>query len=117
MNPLDYHTLALQSETTTGALITTTPESQGEQALHVNATNTQTFSRHFFPASEVGFIPERLEVNGRKGRRVVCVLGRDRLHYKVFDLDGEEEGEEGEEGGEGEGGEEGGENDDGAMSP
>ena len=33
-------------------------------------------------------MPEKLEVNGRKGRRVACVLGRDRSHYRVFDLDG-----------------------------
>ncbi|KAI9827716.1 MAG: hypothetical protein M1832_004205 [Thelocarpon impressellum] len=33
------------------------------------------------------FRPARLEVNGRKGRRVVCLLGEDGLHYKVFDLD------------------------------
>ncbi|KAI9852491.1 MAG: hypothetical protein M1838_000585 [Thelocarpon superellum] len=33
------------------------------------------------------FQPIRLEVNGRKGRRVVCVLGNDGLHYKIFDLD------------------------------
>jgi anaphase-promoting complex subunit 4 len=43
-------------------------------------------------------VPEKLEVNGRKGRRVVCVLGKDRLHYRVFDLDGG--GDVGEDGGE-----------------
>ncbi len=29
----------------------------------------------------------KLEVNGRKGRRAVCILYEDRLHYGVFDLD------------------------------
>jgi anaphase-promoting complex subunit 4 len=48
------------------------------------------------------FTPLRLVVNGRKGRRVVVVLGSDRKHYRVLDLDfkkGDEEDEasEGEE--------------------
>lgn len=29
----------------------------------------------------------KLIVNGRKGRRVVVVLGSDRKHYRVLDLD------------------------------
>lgn len=33
------------------------------------------------------FIPDVMDVNGRKGRRVVCVLGKDSRAYKVFDLD------------------------------
>ncbi|KAI9847251.1 MAG: hypothetical protein M1830_007395, partial [Pleopsidium flavum] len=44
------------------------------------------YTRHTFPR-EGSFQPERLEVNGRKGRRVVCVLDQDKLHYRVFDLD------------------------------
>ena len=32
--------------------------------------------------------PERMEINGRKGRRVICVLAQDRVHYRVYDLDG-----------------------------
>ena len=31
--------------------------------------------------------PIRLEINGRKGRRVVCVLGEDLQQYQVLDLD------------------------------
>jgi anaphase-promoting complex subunit 4 len=40
--------------------------------------------------------PATLEVNGRKGRRVACVLYADRSRYSVFDLDtvGGEEGDE-----------------------
>ncbi|KAI9802111.1 MAG: hypothetical protein M1833_002032 [Piccolia ochrophora] len=45
-----------------------------------------TFSESFRPAS--------LEINGRKGRRVLCVLGEDHLHYKVFDLDSVQVGED-----------------------
>ena len=33
------------------------------------------------------WVPESIEVNGRKGRRVVCVLAQDRVHYRIFDLD------------------------------
>ena len=35
----------------------------------------------------VSWTPKRLEVNGRKGRRVVCVFAEDRFHYRVYDLD------------------------------
>lgn len=44
------------------------------------------YTRHIFP-QESASQPEKLEVNGRKGRRVVCVLDQDGLHYRVFDLD------------------------------
>lgn len=43
---------------------------------------------------------ERLEVNGRKGRRVVCCVAQDKMRYRIFDLDGGEEGGEEEEEGE-----------------
>ncbi len=48
-----------------------------------------------FPRGD-SWTPERIEVNGRKGRRVVCVFARDRLHYRVYDLDGTAEIEDGE---------------------
>ena len=35
----------------------------------------------------ISWAPEKVEVNGRKGRRVICVLAQDRLHYRVYDLD------------------------------
>ena len=35
----------------------------------------------------VSWTPERIEVNGRKGRRAICVLAQDRFHYRVYDLD------------------------------
>lgn len=38
---------------------------------------------HKFPAGEA-WTPRRLEINGRKGRRTVCVLAEDRLHYRQF---------------------------------
>lgn len=33
------------------------------------------------------FTPLKLVVNGRKGRRVIVVLGSDRKHYRVLDMD------------------------------
>lgn len=42
------------------------------------------YVRHTFDTKRV---PIRMEVNGRKGRRVVCILYDDLLHYTVFDLD------------------------------
>ena len=41
-------------------------------------------TRHIF---EGRFTPLRLVVNGRKGRRVIVVLGSDRKHYRVLDMD------------------------------
>ena len=73
------------------------------------------YLRHTFGKNS-GFAPERLEVNGRKGRRVVCVLGQDRLHYKIFDLDSSAEEDSGNEEGEESAGNEGGNDDDDAMS-
>jgi anaphase-promoting complex subunit 4 len=32
--------------------------------------------------------PRKLEINGRKGRRVVCVLDQDGMRYEIFDVDG-----------------------------
>lgn len=42
----------------------------------------------------VSWTPERMEINGRKGRRVICVLAQDRVHYRVYDLDSSSGGEE-----------------------
>lgn len=44
------------------------------------------FTWHEFPEG-VSWAPERMEVNGRKGRRAICVLAQDRFHYRVYDLD------------------------------
>ncbi len=42
------------------------------------------FVRHVFPTDS--FKPIRLEINGRKGRRVVCVLDEGGQWYRVLDL-------------------------------
>ena len=39
--------------------------------------------------------PKKLEINGRRGRRVVCVLDQDGMRYEIFDIDGAD-GEHGE---------------------
>lgn len=40
----------------------------------------------------VSWTPERMEINGRTGRRAICVLARDRFHYRVYGLDNETDG-------------------------
>jgi len=54
----------------------------------------QPYIRHTFAASD-RFKPLKLEINGRRDRRVVCVLAEDLKHYRIFDLDfaGNEAGE------------------------
>lgn len=42
--------------------------------------------QHRFPAG-AAWTPERIEINGRKSRRSVCVVAKDRVTYRVFDLD------------------------------
>lgn len=59
--------------------------------------------KHAFPASGPKAKPVRMDVNGRKGRRAVCVLYGDGSRYDVLDIDGAVEEEEEEEGEEGEG--------------
>lgn len=51
-----------------------------------NAEQCRTCTWHEFPTG-VSWTPERIEVNGRKGRRAICVLAQDRFHYRIFDLD------------------------------
>ncbi|KAH7066633.1 anaphase-promoting complex, cyclosome, subunit 4-domain-containing protein [Paraphoma chrysanthemicola] len=76
-------------------------DSQHTNSIDISAAHVRKYTRHVF---EGRFTPLKLVVNGRKGRRVVVVLGSDRKHYRVLDLDfrkrekGKREGEEGEEG-------------------
>ena len=53
------------------------------------------YIRHTFPAGNI-WTPQRLEVNGRKGRRAVCVISEDNLHFRIFDLDSSREVDGGE---------------------
>lgn len=52
------------------------------------------FIRHVFATSGARAKPVQLDVNGRKGRRAVCVLYEDAVRYDVFDLDDAMEGDE-----------------------
>lgn len=54
--------------------------------LDPSAAGAAHFVQHTFPVGPT-WVPERIEINGRKGRRAVCVLARDRLRYRVYDLD------------------------------
>ena len=69
------------------------------------------YTRHVF---EGRFTPLKLVVNGRRARRVVVVLGSDRKHYRVLDLD-YRSGAGGSEGGNEEGEREGDEDEDVEM--
>lgn len=42
---------------------------------------------HCFPSSGIKSKPVRLSVNGRKGKRAICVLFADMTHYEVLDID------------------------------
>ena len=60
-----------------------------------NEANLKQYICHSFPAGSI-WTPQRLEVNGRKGRRAVCVIAEDSLHYRIFDLDSSREVDEAE---------------------
>ncbi|KAL5413917.1 hypothetical protein PMIN04_009233 [Paraphaeosphaeria minitans] len=69
--------------------------SSAHHTIELTAEMVSKHTRHVF---EGRFTPLRLVVNGRKGKRVVVVLGSDKKHYRVLDLDftdkrGGEEGE------------------------
>ena len=59
-----------------------------EEALILDPSdaNGNEFVQHTFPA-DPSWAPISIEINGRKGRRAVCVLTEDRLRYRIFDLD------------------------------
>lgn len=42
---------------------------------------------HRFEMQQRQSRPKKLEINGRKGRRVVCVLDQDGMRYDIFDID------------------------------
>ncbi|KAJ5948177.1 Anaphase-promoting complex subunit 4 [Penicillium verhagenii] len=70
--------------------------------LNVSALCEAGMVRHVFATSGLKAKPVSVDVNGRRGRRAVCVLYGDSSRYDVLDLDAAIEGEE-EEGLEGEG--------------
>lgn len=69
-------------------------------SLDLTSLSQTGIIRHVFATSGLKAKPVRLDVNGRKGRRAVCVLYGDAMRYDVLDLDAamvNEEDEEGEE--------------------
>lgn len=48
--------------------------------------STLGHTRHVFPSGP-SWTPEKLEINGRKGRRAACLLAQDRVHYRQYDLE------------------------------
>ena len=50
--------------------------------------------KHRFAAGGVKAKPARIDVNGRQGRRAICVMYGDGLRYEVLDLDAEVEEDE-----------------------
>lgn len=53
--------------------------------------------KHTFIGAKAKAKPIRVDVNGRRGRRAICVLYGDAMRYEVLDLDAEMEDEEEEE--------------------
>ena len=49
-------------------------------------------TRHTFPAG-ISWAPEKMDINGRKGRRVMCVVAQDMTRYRTYDVDGNVEKE------------------------
>ena len=49
----------------------------------------EAYILHAFPHSE-RFRPNTLAVNGRKNRRVFCVLGEDKRRFRMFSVEGEQ---------------------------
>lgn len=65
------------------------------QSVFQNERQRAAFIRHTFlpSAGEQRLDPVEIEVNGRRGRRVVCVLFSDRSKYAVYDMDSFDEPE------------------------
>lgn len=98
-HPISYRSLPAASTPSTFLPSGHAPSAKARHAIHLSRADVETHTRHVF---EGRFTPLKLVVNGRRGRRVVVVLGSDRKHYRVLDLDfgegvelGEEDGSEG----------------------
>lgn len=55
---------------------------------YLKPDETAQFVVHTFPAGPEGV--EKCEVNGKKGRRALCVVAEDKIRYRIFDLDADE---------------------------
>ena len=75
---LVYMEYAFDEDRTEAANVAGANSFELQQSIHM--------LRHSFPEGPT-WTPERMEINGRKGRRAICVLAQDALRYRVFDLD------------------------------
>ncbi|PYH96736.1 anaphase-promoting complex component Cut20/Apc4 [Aspergillus ellipticus CBS 707.79] len=70
-------------------------------AMSVNLSSPKSpytdLIKHSFPTDQGKARPARIDVNGRRGRRAICVVYGDAMRYEVLDLDAELEEEEEEE--------------------
>lgn len=68
-------------------------DTTGNPRPSVDLSNEEALDEHTWLRLDGGnfSIPERLEINGRKGRRAVCVIFKDRCTYKIYDLEGPSE--------------------------
>jgi len=61
-------------------------ESGVEMDVQFDQGFLQSYTKHVFATSD-DFKPTKIEVNGRKNRRICVVLGEDGRQMKIFDLD------------------------------
>ncbi|KAI4686783.1 hypothetical protein J4E81_008444 [Alternaria sp. BMP 2799] len=83
-HPLITYTPLPQSSLQRHFLPQGTPPPSPRNKILVTQDLVQKHTQHVF---EGRFTPMKLVVNGRKGRRVIVVLGDDRKHYRVLDMD------------------------------
>ncbi|KAL0259521.1 hypothetical protein SLS55_005258 [Diplodia seriata] len=84
-----HHSLELLSQSASRYSLpdgTPPPDDSRQSWVMDTPDDWAVFVKHVFPSSE-RFTPVKIDINGRKDRRVVCVLGNDLKHYKVYDLD------------------------------
>ncbi|KAF7595337.1 hypothetical protein BBP40_006586 [Aspergillus hancockii] len=74
----------------------TSPEAVATAAT-LDVSESLHWVKHAFAVPGPKLKPTKIEVNGRAGRRAMCVLYGDGLRYEVLDLDAEMEDEEDEE--------------------
>ena len=60
--------------------------SSGNTLDLADADMMNRYERHTFPGGK-SWTPVRLEINGRKGRRVMCILAEDLTRYRLYDVD------------------------------
>lgn len=63
--------------------------------LDIQSLSEAGLIKHVFATSGPKARPVHFDVNGRKGRRAICVLYGDAMRYDVLDLDAGLESEEG----------------------